>query len=147
MQRRTLLFGLATVVLLICCVIAIIGFEVNSYAQQEKAKFSRVEQYLADHQPQLGDAVAKFLANNPSGGRVDVQSLPVALQAPDVRYAIVGEKHLTLFVNWTPDTDFGFRVWSGLQGSDYDDAKTSIPGVYRFSYCNDLPESSTNRSN
>jgi hypothetical protein len=108
--------------------------------------FSRVEQHLANHQAELSDAVLTVLAKHPGGGRVKVESLPLALRAPGVEAASCGPRHVTLIVYYNPDTDRGFRVWSGVQDSDYDDAQTSIPGVYQFRYCDDYPESAENRA-
>lgn len=106
---------------------------------------SEVEQHLEVHADQLGEAVTELASLHPSGGSVDSNALPLPLRAPGVQGAFIGERHVTLFVLSNPDTDRGFRVWSGAPSKDFADDVTSIPDVYRFRYCDDYPESPTNR--
>src|SRR5262245_8384920 len=117
-MRRYVVFGLAIFLLLICALVILIGVEVSSIRRQTNANSSQAEQHLADHRPQLGEAVADVLSKHAPGTFVDVQSLPIPLQVPDMRRALVGKGYVTLVISSNPDTDRGFRVWNGEQAAD-----------------------------
>jgi hypothetical protein len=144
--RRIVIVSIVGCTLLAVTVVAAIAVALMSVVRADTAKMSQVEQHLAAHQAELNDAVLAVLAAHPDGGRVKAESLPLALKAAEVWAASCGPRHVTLFVTHNPDTDHGFRIWSGVQDSDYDDAPTSIPGVYQFRYCDDYPESTKNRA-
>jgi hypothetical protein len=126
--------------------LAVLAAVVILSANNDREAMARVEAHLAKHQTKLDDAVAAVLAANPGGSaRVAVESLPTALRAAGVKGASCGSRHVTVIVTHTPDTDQGFRIWRGVQDSEYADEPTAIPGVYRFVYCDDFPESAKNR--
>jgi hypothetical protein len=132
-------------VLLICAIAAFIVFEISSMRRQAIAVYLQAEQHLADHQTELADAVAEVLSKHKLGSRLDAQSVPAALQIPDMVCAVVGEAHVSLIIYSSPDTNRGYRVWNGEQSADFEDTATSIPGVYKFTYCDDYPDSPKNR--
>ena len=115
-------------------------------ASRDSRVMSEVERHLKTHSDQLDEAVTELVSLHPSGGSVDFNALPLPLRATGVRGAFVGKRHITLYVYHSPDTDRGYRVWAGVPSEEYADDATSIPGVYRFSYCDDYPESPTNRA-
>lgn len=145
MLRRILIFGFAFVVLLICVIASIIGVELSSMRRQANAVYSNAEQHLASHEAELAEALAEVLSKHPSGSKLEAELLPVALQLPALQLAVVDKAHVTLIVYTNPDTDIGYRVWSGEQSAEFDDELTLIPGVYKFRYCDDYPESPNNR--
>jgi hypothetical protein len=146
MNRRRLLSLASAFVAAVLGTFALAGVAVLVLARAGNRAMAEVEQHLAAHAKELSASVAELASMHPSGGRIGRSELPPPLQAPGVQGAIVGEQHVTLYVHFTPDTDRGFRVWAGTPSDDYVDEATPIPGVYRFRYCDDHPESSTNRS-
>lgn len=114
-------------------------------ANRDNRVMSEVERHLKAHADQLGEAVTELVSVHPSGGSVDFNALPLPLRATGVRGAFVDKRHVTLYVDHSPDTDRGYRVWSGVPNDEYVDEAISIPGVYRFTYCDDYPDSPTNR--
>lgn len=118
----------------------------SAAASRDSRVMSEVERHLKTHSDQLDEAVTELVSLHPSGGSVDFNALPLPLRAVGVRGVFVGKRHVTLFVYHSPDTDRGYRVWADVPSEEYVDDATSIPGVYRFSYCDDYPESPTNRA-
>lgn len=114
-------------------------------ASRDSRVMSEVERHLKAHADQLAEAVKNLVSAHPSGGSVDVDALPLPLRATGVRVAFVGKRHITLYDDHSPDTDRGYRIWSGTPSDEHVDEATSIPGVYRFTYCDDYPKSLTNR--
>ena len=145
MNRRRLLSVAIAFVAAITGVLAMGGVAVLVLASAGNRAMTEVERHLAAHAKELSESVAELASQDQSGGRISRSELPPPLQAPGVQGAFVGEQHVTLYVHSTPDTDRGFRVWAGAPSDDYIDDATPIPGVYQFRYCDDHPESSTNR--
>ena len=145
MNRRRLLSVAIAFVATLVGMFALGGVAVLVIARARNRAMAEVEQHLASHAEQLSASVAELASMHPSGGRIGRSELPPPLQAPGVQGAFVGKQHVTLYVHSTPDTDRGFRVWARAPSDDYIDDATPIPGVYRFRYCDDHPESSTNR--
>lgn len=146
MRYRLLLYSGAACALLAFLLLAAFAAVVISIAQHDRGAMEQVEAHLAKHRSELDDAVAAVQAAHPEGsGSVPTESLPLALRAVGIQEARYEALHVTLIVTYNPDTIRGFRVWRGTQDSTFADEPTAIPGVYRFVYCNDYPESATNR--
>jgi hypothetical protein len=145
MNRRRLLSVATAFVAAILGMFVLVGVAVLVLASAGNRSMAEVERHLAAHAKELSASVAELASVHPSGGRISRSELPPPLQAPGVQGAFVGEQHITLYVHYTPDTDRGFRVWAEAPSDDYIDDATPIPGVYQFRYCDDHPESSTNR--
>ncbi len=129
----------------IVAVILVIGISVVVLRYRSNVRFDGVENHLTRNQASLADAVRIVVEGHSPGDVVATSSLPAALAATDVKYALCGESHVSLIIYTSPDTQSGYRVWIGTQSKGYADRPTSIPGVLRFRYCNDYPESTSNR--
>lgn len=124
-------------------IVLLIAISILVMRSRFEARFNRVERHLNSNAASLADAVRSVTSANAPGSRSDI--LPSALAAPDVKFAIFGESHVTLVVRTSPDTMSGFRVWLKEPTDEFSDRATTTPGVFRFSYCNDFPTSPSNR--
>ena len=140
-QSKVFIGCMTTVV----AVLLLIGISISVLRYRSNARFARVEDHLARNQASLAEAVRIVIEGHSGAETVVASSLPPALAAADVKYALCGESHISLIVQTSPDTQAGYRVWIGGQSKEYLDRPTSIPNVLRFRYCNDYPESSSNR--
>lgn len=140
--RRSLL-GCGAVAFATATVFAIIIFTIS---RRIEAKFVAAEEHLVSHESELADAVRTLISTHGPHTRINLNDLPAALAVPHVRAAILRENHVSLVLYYSPDTTKGFRVWSSQQSSDFQDQPTPITNVYRYSYCDDYPESPSNRA-
>ncbi|QDU56776.1 hypothetical protein [Aeoliella mucimassa] len=105
----------------------------------------RIEDHLLAHQAELQGAVEAVFRDCDAGSRVPSAKLPEVFKITEIQEVFVESDHLSLVVSHNPDTTRGFRVWFNEQSVDYQDQPTNAPGVYRFRYCNDYPDSPSNR--
>lgn len=117
----------------------------RQYQYRLEKTYQLAEAYFAAHQQGLANAIDQMGARAGIREIVHRAELPPSLQAPGIEGAVAAADHVTLIVSRTPDVDKGFRIWRTQQTSDYADRPTSVPGVYRFTYCDDLVESPSNR--
>jgi hypothetical protein len=139
MKRWVIAIGLTL------CGVAAVAILLFDFIRQPDPAFVAVETHLAERRAELAESVIALSASHPVGSMIMAKALPPALQAPGVAMAIIGVRHVTLVVSSNPDGYRGFRIWDGPQSAEYSDSPTPTPGVFRFVYCDDYPESSTNR--
>lgn len=106
------------------------------------------EQHLTGHLDDLKrdrDALLQSFRKSKTLLPIVPEHLPESLRVPGLKYALVHQDHLTLILYHSPDTDSGFRIWRSTMPADFADRATPIPFVTRFTYCDDYPESPSNK--
>ena len=106
------------------------------------------EQHMTLHMSTLSkdrDQLLKSFRSTLPRQVVELEALPESLRVPGVQFALLHSDHITLITYRSPDTSSGFRVWKSVMGQGFADRPTAISFVTRFSYCNDYPESPSNR--
>ena len=106
------------------------------------------EVHMASHVHDLQrdrDALLRSFHSNKQATTVMPKSLPESLRVPGLKYALVHRDHVTLILYHSPDTESGFRIWQSTMPADFADQTTSISFLTRFSYCDDYPDSPSNK--
>ena len=106
------------------------------------------EQHMASHLLDLQrdrDALLQLFRGNKLVTKVMPEGLPASIRVPGLKFALVHRDHVTLVLYHSPDTDSGYRVWTSTMPGGYADQATSISFVTRFTYCDDYPDSPSNK--
>lgn len=139
------IFAVLLALAVAACVMAGLGW---LYFSWPVGRPSAAEQHLISHRSSLSqdrDQLLETFRGTSHAQTVKPTALPASLCAPGVQFALIHSDHITLITYSSPDTQSGFRVWKSAMGNGFADGPTAIPFVTRFTYCDDYPDSASNR--
>ncbi|MCC7203989.1 MAG: hypothetical protein IT441_02835 [Phycisphaeraceae bacterium] len=144
-RLKRLLIGCASLVAaFVLVIVALMAF----WFWHGDQRWSKPEADLVNHAATLQQDVSALIAAHTADGVnrvVRPADLPVSLQITGLQYAVVHADYVALVIYTSPDTQSGFRIWADNPNPDYADKPTALPYVMRFRYCDDDPDSPTNR--
>ena len=107
--------------------------------QQSAECFALISRVGADQQKI--SAAAEKLMNNASDTAVNLggSEIPVDLKVISPKIVCVSKDHVSIVLYHDPDHDAGIRIWRDNVPVPEKDCPIGLPGLFLFSYRNDLP--------
>jgi hypothetical protein len=148
-MKKAVKYALTVLALCFAILVVVCLGAVYSMRRNAQAKWKVAEDHLVTHRDVILEQARSLVTAVANDGttpiRLNPSAVPTGLAIPQLVFVDVWPTHVNLALYTSPDVVSGFRVWTSPMKSEYEDKHTAIPFVFRYSYCDDYPESASNR--